>query len=435
MYLKWLFSTSLMYGIDGPYYLLQVKNILATGFMKYPDPPLLFYVMALVSYAAGDVVVGVKVTIAVFVALAGVPMALLVSRVTGSKIGTIASYAVFSYSPFLFRLVGDLIKNACGLLFTLFCLYFLARSMSKPSFKDSLISSAFLLLTGLTHILDFLVALALAVLSPLVMFVSRRLRGERVNFKPFTPIYASTALVVLLGCLTPAMGGDMGKVLAFLQSLGSAHPLEQLPPWTPLSLSFLVIGAILTLELLAKEASRSITYIATPLLVLTVAFNAYPIIPHDFMWRLSLMNIIPAAFYSGVLVARVEAGSSVTALSVAVLVVMLVSFGGLRASQSLMPTITPEEAEEISQVDDMLPSQVCVVAPKTPLRYWAEFLMDRPVYDRADRAFERGFSEVVIMVEKGDRHPLTTPIYVGRWIEVYPAPRRLKALSLELTLK
>ncbi|MHC1601221.1 MAG: hypothetical protein ACXQTB_02605 [Candidatus Nezhaarchaeales archaeon] len=155
-YLSWLFRTSLVYGVDGPYYLLQIKSILKSGFMKYPDPPLFFYLSALASFLTGDIILGFKLTLALLLTLASLPLALTIEFITKSRLAMFVGYIAFSYSAYTFRLAGDLVKNACGLLFVFLCMFFIVRCLSKPNYRDSILAAISLCLVGLTHILDFL---------------------------------------------------------------------------------------------------------------------------------------------------------------------------------------------------------------------------------------------------------------------------------------
>jgi hypothetical protein len=49
-----------MYGIDGAYYLIQVERILSTGMMKYPDPPLSFYLFSALTLLVENDTLAVK---------------------------------------------------------------------------------------------------------------------------------------------------------------------------------------------------------------------------------------------------------------------------------------------------------------------------------------------------------------------------------------
>ncbi len=49
------FSSPLLYGIDGPYYYIQISSILNSGVPKYPDPPLSFYILTAFSIILGDI--------------------------------------------------------------------------------------------------------------------------------------------------------------------------------------------------------------------------------------------------------------------------------------------------------------------------------------------------------------------------------------------
>jgi len=54
------FSTPLLYGIDDPYYYIQVSHLLTEGLPKYSDPPLSFYILAVFSVMLKDDVSDVK---------------------------------------------------------------------------------------------------------------------------------------------------------------------------------------------------------------------------------------------------------------------------------------------------------------------------------------------------------------------------------------
>jgi len=66
-YLEILTRHPLMYGIDGPYYLVQVRSLLETGRLEYGDPPLPFVLFAIFSIIfGGDLALGIKVCVAIF---------------------------------------------------------------------------------------------------------------------------------------------------------------------------------------------------------------------------------------------------------------------------------------------------------------------------------------------------------------------------------
>lgn len=61
IYMSKEISSPLLFGIDGPYYYIQVSSILSNGCMKYPDPPLAFYILTLFALITHDIILGIKI--------------------------------------------------------------------------------------------------------------------------------------------------------------------------------------------------------------------------------------------------------------------------------------------------------------------------------------------------------------------------------------
>ena len=72
-YLEILTRHPLMYGIDGPYYLVQVRSLLEAGRLEYGDPPLSFVLFAIFSTIFGGALAfSIRVCVAIFGALSSV---------------------------------------------------------------------------------------------------------------------------------------------------------------------------------------------------------------------------------------------------------------------------------------------------------------------------------------------------------------------------
>ncbi|RLF09324.1 MAG: hypothetical protein DRJ98_08300, partial [Thermoprotei archaeon] len=205
-------STPLVPGIDGPYYVVQVRWLLTHGQMKYPDPPLAFYLMSVAALVLGDIFVAVEVTSALVTALAALPTYALIKRVTGSRIAALASALAISLNPFVVRLSSDFMKNSMGLLWLALFLYFNARYIDRGSKADLFGLIASLVLTALTHILDYGVALLYATLGFLFA------RGE---YRRRAAPGAAVALLSVLALVAAPfiVGGDIWKGFAFLEKL------------------------------------------------------------------------------------------------------------------------------------------------------------------------------------------------------------------------
>jgi len=173
-----LFSTPLMPGINGAYYLVQTRALLEHGRLGIPDLPLTFWVDAglasLVQLFSGmalepSIMLAVKLEDAVLPALVAMPVFALVRRWTarvgsGLWLPAGAALAVAAGSPAL-GMVGDLQKNSLALVWLAGLLWGLHRWLEEPRAKNAAVAVLFLTLAGLTHIGVFGWALALAGLA------------------------------------------------------------------------------------------------------------------------------------------------------------------------------------------------------------------------------------------------------------------------------
>ena len=138
------FSIPLLFGIDGPYYYVQVSSLLNSGSLKYPDPPLAFYILAFFSIIFNDIFIGVKVGSIFIVLLALYTIYYLVKEIT-NPIGGLVACLFYAFSPALVRMSFDLIKNAMGLTFLSFTLLFLYFTINRKKMMYSLLASIFVI--------------------------------------------------------------------------------------------------------------------------------------------------------------------------------------------------------------------------------------------------------------------------------------------------
>ncbi|HDI01533.1 MAG TPA: hypothetical protein ENF78_03815, partial [Candidatus Bathyarchaeota archaeon] len=154
-YVLFLFRHPLPYGIDGPYYLTQVRAIERTGWLKYGDPPLAFYYFYALSVVLGDRILAVKLGTALAAASTVLPSYCLLKLELRGRWPALLGSLALAFSPHVIRLSWDFLKNLLGSVFFLASLYFYARSLRLNSSLSLAASSAFLLLASLTHSLAF----------------------------------------------------------------------------------------------------------------------------------------------------------------------------------------------------------------------------------------------------------------------------------------
>lgn len=111
IYLIKQFSTPLLYYIDGPYYYVQVKSILLYGIPRYPDPPLVFYLLTIASILFGSIMSGVKIGSSMLIMLGVYPLYYLIRETTGRRLPGYTGSILYVLSPSLLRMGLDFIKK------------------------------------------------------------------------------------------------------------------------------------------------------------------------------------------------------------------------------------------------------------------------------------------------------------------------------------
>ncbi len=420
----------MLYGIDGPYYYVQVKHLLTQGRLKYLDPPLAFYVLAGFSLLLGDITLGVKLGSLAVILLSVFPVYYLVKSLTGSRTAGYVSAVLLVLSGELLRMSFDLIKNAMGLTPLLFTLYLLYKSLKDRKMLVSVFSSLTLLLTGLTHILDFGVLLFILLLTFVFCLFSRKDKFKLV--KPLiAPFLTGMGLLAAGFSVAWLMGGDPFKGVSLLNRIVTRGitevPLYFLHPMLTFTQAFIVVcAAVLAIPKLDKAGRL----IASSVAIAAFTLNL-PFIPQNFLWRFQLMNALFTPLLLGLVVGVVKGlnGKIATALIMLGFILPGTVHHALRAG----PSIPPGEYEELKQVIARLPPDGYAWVPDVRLKYWVETLTDRAVKKPEDLEEP---APLMLIVDKRSiakrRIPFRPPpasiqVYSGRYLEAYlvkPPPRR-----------
>jgi len=179
-----LWSTELMPGMNGAYYLVQARSLLQKGALAIPDLPLVFFLHASVAALLDwltplsqneAVFVAVKTCDALLPAFAVVPvMALAAAWAKPDRINlglAILASILVPASAVALMMVGDFEKNSLGIAFMCGLAWALHEWMNHPGTKRLILATVLLGLVGLTHIAVFGTSLLL-VASTLLVFAS-----------------------------------------------------------------------------------------------------------------------------------------------------------------------------------------------------------------------------------------------------------------------
>jgi len=426
-------------GIDGPYYLIQVRSLLGTGRLVYGDPPLTFYLFALFALLVGDVALGVKVGVSLFCALSMIPAYFLARRVAGKAAGYLAM--VFVLSPLYIRMMTDFMKNAVGVVFLLSFLYYLHdMAFSGRNRRNLSLTLLFLLLTGLTHILDLGVALlilGLYLAAVTVLDVNRREFAKSVAIVVlFLGGFAAVAVAAFSSLFT-----DFSKGLTFLRDLFATpeeHPSLPLfpptggrqgpapPPGGPvpaprIPLSWVVLVSTLALGCVMAVYERKRRKEAAALLsvvTLTGILLSLPFIPPQWLWRLLLMEFIPVALIlsyglwrlSHRLLRIEQRGVAVFLVSICLIPFL---FQSVNTALHVRPTIDQPGLHDLEEMKARIPEGSVVVLYVGEILYWVEYVGDIDIAHRPSEELWQSYAHVLGLLRRNDPRPRVRALIKG----------------------
>jgi hypothetical protein len=164
-------------GIDGYWYLIQVRSLLERGHLYFPSAPLVPWLMAAASLLLGPVL-AVKTIAAVGSALLVVPSYAIARRVSGERGPALLGAALVATSAQSFFLCTEFVKQAVGLTLAVGFAAALAAVLDRPSKNRVVVVVALLVACALAH--KTALGLALLLTGPPVAAVLWRNRGSAV---------------------------------------------------------------------------------------------------------------------------------------------------------------------------------------------------------------------------------------------------------------
>ena len=220
---------SLSYGMDGPFYDLQVLNILKTGLPASNDPPLVYYILTPFVLVSGNSFLGIKIGMALVGSLMAFPAFLLTEMFSEkldieSKIPALLSAFLITVNIFYFQLIGDFMQNLVGVFFLLLLIYFTVKWMQNPEEwkKYGTLAIAILLCNIFTHIYTGILAVILFVSLLLFNWILISYKTGKVEMKGLKILGIVSILVIgglaVLFSVYPYMFSKFTTVLSFLNN-------------------------------------------------------------------------------------------------------------------------------------------------------------------------------------------------------------------------
>jgi 4-amino-4-deoxy-L-arabinose transferase-like glycosyltransferase len=448
LFYLWVFlRNQLVPMIDGPYYLIQVRSLLTTGELVYGDPPLAFILLSSTSLLLEDIALGVKVGVSFFSALSTIPAYFLMKRVGKGIFAGILAMLLIIFSPLYIRTLTDFMKNAIGVCWLLAFVYYL-HDLAFSGLKKSSLALAvfFLILTGLTHILDFGIALLFIIFYT---FVALIFEVNRRSFLKAVGILLLAICVFLLiaSVFFGSLFTDFTKAFSFVneillfqgreaQTPITSNPIQGIKPkplrgdmdvfslslvggWEVIAL-ILFAGAFSSIFAWRKREKEALLLLAVVTAVGLVI--SFPLMPSDLLGRFLLMMVVPTAIVLSYSISKIWnlEGKDLKFVALALVVASLIFFVGqsFRTIAVINPSVSNVGYLDLTDMKDRIDSDSVIVAPRGQgLGYWIEYVEDVDVLGIDDLSLDlwQSYSHVLGVFPK-NRIPSIPhqTIFVGR---------------------
>ena len=464
LFFLWIFlRNQLVPVIDGPYYLIQVRSLITTGQIVYGDPPLAFILMSIPSLLFGDVSLGVKIGVTFFSALSTVPAYFLMKRVGKSKLAGFASMVLIIFSGIFIRAMSDFMKNVIGICWLLAFVYYLHDIAVSGIKKTNLaLAAVFLVLTGLTHILAFGIALLFIAFYTVVSVIFNVNRHSFLKASG-TLFLTVCVFVIVASVFFGSLFTDFSKALSFMnqvllfegnkvQGTVAQNPvgalrtrpvinsmdsfsLSLIGGWEVI-LAILLVGALLSFYAWRKQEKDALILLSTVTFV--GAILSFPLLPNDLLGRFLLMMVIPITVLLSYGISKIWTlgGRDLKFFAVILVVVCLVLFVGqsFKAISAINPSIRPDVYADLVGMQSSVPSDSVIVTIRgSGLGYWVEYVENVDVVDIQELKGElwQSYSTVFGIFPNNQVPPIPhSTIYVGNiysLVEFDQAPRSFSA--------
>ncbi len=227
--LRWriLGATPFPTGIDGYFYPVQLRSLLAHGHLQYPASPLAFWVMAPFA-ALTDPIVGAKLGAALGGALGALPAYALGARLGRGRGAGLVAAALVAFSAGSTYLTIEYVKNGIGITVALAALWLVLRALDAPSRRRVIAAALGIVAAILAHKMAAALVIAIAVPTALACAIGRgALRGRRLIYVIAGIVIALVALL-LAGALAPRRFVSP-EDLRLVRGLFSADPEWEMP--------------------------------------------------------------------------------------------------------------------------------------------------------------------------------------------------------------
>jgi hypothetical protein len=368
---------NLSYGIDGPFYDIQVLDILKTGLPNSGDPPIAYYLLTPFVILVKNSFLGIKIGMAFLGSLIVFPTYFLSQIIaknfkTFNKIIPLLSAFLITINPFYFSMLGNLMQNLIGVLFLMTLSYFIIRWFENIENwkKYGVLTIVFLLINMLTHIYTGSVSILIFLSLLLFSFVFKTYKNKSLaKFELKILGLISLTIVAVLGVLFSLYPIMLNKFMTILSlnssqsqdtmNLMSSNNNEVIFLTIPFILGILVLLKIFYDKLKTKKISEellsSVFYLIISIIVIILSIT--PISDHSYQSRFLLLSFLPLSLVSPLCLKLLEIklktikGIKLGLASIIILIFLISSvYASSESFSGMKPTITDDQYNTLMEV-------------------------------------------------------------------------------------
>lgn len=388
----------LIYGDDGPYYLIHTNALLNGTETQFYS--LIFYYFAFFSWAIGDLTLGIKIGTSLLSALSIIPLFLLAYHFTRNKNAALfaALLGMVSFSSLL--IMSNTLKEVGGLLLGMFFVYSILEMLGKKQkdimVKDLAIAATLFLLMFLVHFPS-----SLYFLSIILLFLAFKSVKEGRKSKAMLLLTLISISVLVGVCIHDLFRGSLvNSILALVKFSPQAQLIN-----TRMIIYYLPLipFSLVSLYVLAKSKAK-IPDSSLLLIWLVAGFlmTQYVLMHELWAWRFELMNYTIMILLCSIGFLLAFDYNHKVAISFAALFLILESMFFCSYGMSASPLITNEEFGFLEYMKSILPANTVILwgyreTYNTDYGYWLEWTG----FKMKDKNHIANGDYPVVLIEKG----------------------------------
>ena len=437
------FHTQLVPGLNGGYYLVQVRSLLNNGALAFPDMPLLFYLQGLLvkiiawlmpALQSDQIIIFVaKFTDSIGLPLMLIPIYLIIRDFLKDKLSrtyelTMIGFLVLSGSPLM--LTSDLQKNALAMPIMLFFIYYFLLFLRNKNKKQLLLTILFLVLTGITHFGVFSVSFGFFILGLIIFY----------HKKALLPVIITGVLGVALVALFDISRAERLLVFWWNDKDFRISTRLLMDPIAVVNylLSLLILGlSLFTLRRRMKEMD-SFTKKTIVLLLALLLMMLYPFLRFEFWRRLGMMQFVPQVLLLLFLFPSLSGKLRITLTSIAVMLISGSLF--MHVTRPKPPGIIDAAWADLKKIETVIEKDKnMIIVTRHGLDWWVAWTLETRIavayHNVLDSEFRSIYDPVYIIKQKKGRNrdypgktsPFTEPpippgsrlVYSSDYFELY----------------